>query len=166
MILDPLPPSNDSIRENARVASSGHAIEPANRARLCRTINRNSAGRGKTEGMAEIETPPTPSTALQETNPLTSRKPTAKRIFATTTRGLGAIPYERNHHWLTFFATVADEIVRVFRPASVLDAGRELGLLGRGALGSRRPRRRDRYIELRDRERPPRYARALSRSEP
>ncbi len=41
----------------------------------------------------------------------------------------GAIPYERSPHWLTFFERVADEIIRLFRPATVLDAGCALGLL-------------------------------------
>jgi SAM-dependent methyltransferase len=48
---------------------------------------------------------------------------------ALLARPSGAIPYERSHHWLTFFATIADEIVRAFRPASVLDAGCAMGLL-------------------------------------
>lgn len=39
------------------------------------------------------------------------------------------VPYERNEHWLNFFAGVADGIVRELRPASVLDAGCAMGFL-------------------------------------
>lgn len=39
------------------------------------------------------------------------------------------VPYERNEHWLQFFATMADAIVRELRPATVLDAGCGMGFL-------------------------------------
>lgn len=39
------------------------------------------------------------------------------------------VPYERNEHWLKFFADVADRIVRDLRPTSVLDAGCAMGFL-------------------------------------
>ena len=39
------------------------------------------------------------------------------------------VPYERNAHWLTFFARIADAIVREINPASVLDAGCAMGFL-------------------------------------
>jgi SAM-dependent methyltransferase len=39
------------------------------------------------------------------------------------------VPYERNEHWLTFFAGVADGIVRDLHPISVLDAGCAMGFL-------------------------------------
>jgi 2-polyprenyl-3-methyl-5-hydroxy-6-metoxy-1,4-benzoquinol methylase len=39
------------------------------------------------------------------------------------------VPYERNDHWLGFFAKIADEIVRDLRPTSVLDAGCAMGFL-------------------------------------
>lgn len=38
-------------------------------------------------------------------------------------------PYERNQHWLTFFARIADAIVREINPSSVLDAGCAMGFL-------------------------------------
>ena len=39
------------------------------------------------------------------------------------------IPYERSEHWLTFFGTIADHIVRELRPQRVLDAGCAKGFL-------------------------------------
>jgi SAM-dependent methyltransferase len=39
------------------------------------------------------------------------------------------IPYERNEHWLGFFAEIADGIVRNLHPGSVLDAGCAMGFL-------------------------------------
>jgi SAM-dependent methyltransferase len=39
------------------------------------------------------------------------------------------IPYERNEHWLAFFAAAADGIVRNLHPTSVLDAGCAMGFL-------------------------------------
>ena len=39
------------------------------------------------------------------------------------------IPYERNEHWLKFFADAADGIIRDLHPASVLDAGCAMGFL-------------------------------------
>jgi SAM-dependent methyltransferase len=39
------------------------------------------------------------------------------------------VPYERNEHWLKFFADAADRIVRDLHPASVLDAGCAMGFL-------------------------------------
>ncbi|MDX6624019.1 MAG: hypothetical protein QOE75_1951 [Solirubrobacterales bacterium] len=39
------------------------------------------------------------------------------------------VPYERNEHWLSFFADVADGIVRDLHPISVLDAGCAMGFL-------------------------------------
>lgn len=39
------------------------------------------------------------------------------------------IPYERNEHWLGFFGTMADAIVRDLRPTTVLDAGCGKGFL-------------------------------------
>jgi hypothetical protein len=39
------------------------------------------------------------------------------------------IAYERSDHWLTFFAGVADGIVRSLHPSSVLDAGCAMGFL-------------------------------------
>jgi SAM-dependent methyltransferase len=39
------------------------------------------------------------------------------------------IPYERNEHWLGFFAAMADAIVRDLRPTTVLDAGCAKGFL-------------------------------------
>ena len=33
------------------------------------------------------------------------------------------IPYERNEHWIQFFGSIADEIIRSLRPQNVLDAG-------------------------------------------
>ena len=41
----------------------------------------------------------------------------------------GAVPYERNDHWLGFFGRVADELQRAFAPQTVFDAGCALGLL-------------------------------------
>ncbi len=43
--------------------------------------------------------------------------------------GCGTVPYERNTHWLYFFAGIADEIVRSLRPKSVFDAGCAWGFL-------------------------------------
>jgi 2-polyprenyl-3-methyl-5-hydroxy-6-metoxy-1,4-benzoquinol methylase len=39
------------------------------------------------------------------------------------------VPYERNEHWLGFFGTMADAIVRDLRPTTVLDAGCAMGFL-------------------------------------
>src|SRR3954453_22871443 len=39
------------------------------------------------------------------------------------------VPYERNEHWVQFFAGVADGIVRDLHPTSVLDAGCAMGFL-------------------------------------
>lgn len=39
------------------------------------------------------------------------------------------IPYERSEHWLGFFGTIADHIVRDLQPKSALDAGCAIGLL-------------------------------------
>jgi hypothetical protein len=39
------------------------------------------------------------------------------------------IPYERSEHWLSFFAEIADRIVRDLHPASFLDAGCAMGFL-------------------------------------
>jgi SAM-dependent methyltransferase len=39
------------------------------------------------------------------------------------------IPYERNDHWLGFFARIADRIVSDLHPTSVLDAGCAMGFL-------------------------------------
>jgi SAM-dependent methyltransferase len=39
------------------------------------------------------------------------------------------LPYERSEHWLNFFGTVADHIVRELRPQRVLDAGCAKGFL-------------------------------------
>jgi SAM-dependent methyltransferase len=39
------------------------------------------------------------------------------------------VPYERNDHWLKFFAAAADRIVRDLQPTSVLDAGCAMGFL-------------------------------------
>lgn len=39
------------------------------------------------------------------------------------------IPYERNDHWLNFFGTVADSIVKKLQPTSALDAGCAMGFL-------------------------------------
>ena len=42
----------------------------------------------------------------------------------------GPIPYDRSHpHWLEFFGNIADELVRVFRPKCVFDAGCAKGFL-------------------------------------
>ena len=41
----------------------------------------------------------------------------------------GPVPYERNDHWLGFFGTVADMLVRAFAPRRVFDAGCAIGLL-------------------------------------
>jgi 2-polyprenyl-3-methyl-5-hydroxy-6-metoxy-1,4-benzoquinol methylase len=46
--------------------------------------------------------------------------------------GLGPIPYERNSHWLSFFAGIADEIVRALQPRKVFDAGCAWGFLVEG----------------------------------
>jgi SAM-dependent methyltransferase len=42
---------------------------------------------------------------------------------------LPTTPYERNEHWLGFFGTIADHIVRDIKPKTVLDAGCALGFL-------------------------------------
>ena len=39
------------------------------------------------------------------------------------------IPYERNEHWLGFFRSIAEQIVALFHPSSVLDAGCAFGML-------------------------------------
>jgi len=39
------------------------------------------------------------------------------------------VPYERNDHWLEFFARMAEQIQKSLRPATVLDAGCALGML-------------------------------------
>ena len=39
------------------------------------------------------------------------------------------IPYQRDDHWLGFFAGIADAIVETIHPASVLDAGCAMGFL-------------------------------------
>lgn len=39
------------------------------------------------------------------------------------------IPYERNEHWLGFFADMADGIIRDLHPSSFLDAGCAMGFL-------------------------------------
>ena len=39
------------------------------------------------------------------------------------------IPYERNDHWLGFFRGIAEQIVALFHPSSVLDAGCAFGML-------------------------------------
>jgi len=44
-------------------------------------------------------------------------------------KGLGAVPYERNPHWLNFFALIAGELVRSLSPRKVLDAGCAWGFL-------------------------------------
>jgi glycosyltransferase involved in cell wall biosynthesis len=41
----------------------------------------------------------------------------------------GPIPYERNSHWLNFFAGIAEEIIRCLRPKRVFDAGCAWGFL-------------------------------------
>ncbi len=38
-------------------------------------------------------------------------------------------PYERDEHWLTFFDTIGEQIVRDIQPASALDAGCAMGFL-------------------------------------
>ena len=40
-----------------------------------------------------------------------------------------ALPYERNQHWLTFFGSIADNIVATIAPKTVFDAGCAIGLL-------------------------------------
>jgi SAM-dependent methyltransferase len=49
--------------------------------------------------------------------------------FTSYHTGHGPVVYERSPMWLSLFATVADEIIRVFRPSTVLDAGCAIGLL-------------------------------------
>lgn len=44
-------------------------------------------------------------------------------------RNYCGIPYERSDHWLNFFGSVADGIVRHLHPLSVLDAGCAMGFL-------------------------------------
>jgi SAM-dependent methyltransferase len=39
------------------------------------------------------------------------------------------LPYRRDEHWLTFFGSIADQIVKKLRPGSVLDAGCAFGFL-------------------------------------
>lgn len=39
------------------------------------------------------------------------------------------IPYERNDHWLGFFRGIAEQLVSLFHPATVLDAGCAMGML-------------------------------------
>ena len=46
------------------------------------------------------------------------------------------IPYERNEHWIQFFGSIADEIIRSLRPKKVLDAGCAWAFLVE-SLGSR-----------------------------
>jgi 2-polyprenyl-3-methyl-5-hydroxy-6-metoxy-1,4-benzoquinol methylase len=41
----------------------------------------------------------------------------------------GGGPYERNEHWLRFFGTVADGIIRDLEPSTVFDAGCAMGFL-------------------------------------
>jgi hypothetical protein len=41
----------------------------------------------------------------------------------------GAVPYERNSHWLGFFSDIADRIVRALHPETVFDAGCAWGFL-------------------------------------
>src|SRR6266700_3347763 len=43
--------------------------------------------------------------------------------------GLGNIPYERNSHWLSFFGSIADEVIRLLHPRTVFDAGCAWGFL-------------------------------------
>ena len=43
--------------------------------------------------------------------------------------GCGPIPYAHTEHWLTFFGSLADEIIRTLRPSRVFDAGCAMGLL-------------------------------------
>ncbi len=43
--------------------------------------------------------------------------------------GCGPVPYERNDHWLRFFAGIAEEIARSLKPRKVCDAGCAKGLL-------------------------------------
>jgi len=43
--------------------------------------------------------------------------------------GLGPIPYERSPGWLRVFHAIADDIVRIFRPVTVLDVGCAFGML-------------------------------------
>ena len=44
-------------------------------------------------------------------------------------RGCGPIPYAHTEHWLTFFGSLADEIIRTLRPSRVFDAGCAMGML-------------------------------------
>src|SRR5882672_9464229 len=44
-------------------------------------------------------------------------------------RGCGPIPYAHTGHWLTFFGSLADEIIRNLRPSRVFDAGCAMGML-------------------------------------
>src|SRR5579863_3782598 len=59
------------------------------------------------------------------TNPTNPANPYDETYYRV---GCGA-PYERNTHWLTFFARIADAIVREINPSSVLDAGCAMGFL-------------------------------------
>ena len=43
--------------------------------------------------------------------------------------GCGPIPYERSSHWLSFFGTIADQLIRSLKPRRVLDAGCAMGFL-------------------------------------
>ena len=43
--------------------------------------------------------------------------------------GFGGIPYDRNPHWLSFFAGISDQLVSLLRPRRALDAGCAWGFL-------------------------------------
>ncbi|MDQ6944244.1 MAG: class I SAM-dependent methyltransferase, partial [Candidatus Eremiobacteraeota bacterium] len=43
--------------------------------------------------------------------------------------GLGPFPYLRDARWLGFFASVADNLVRIFAPRTAFDAGCAMGML-------------------------------------
>lgn len=43
--------------------------------------------------------------------------------------GLGPFPYLRDERWLGFFASVADNLVRIFAPRTAFDAGCAMGML-------------------------------------
>ena len=43
--------------------------------------------------------------------------------------GCGPVPYERTPGWIATFAAIADNLVRAFRPSTVLDAGCAMGML-------------------------------------
>lgn len=57
------------------------------------------------------------------------QEPSAAEYGAFYYRHDCGVPYERNEHWLRFFAEVADGIVRDLHPISVLDAGCAMGFL-------------------------------------